>query len=59
MKNDRLRIVVDDPYVMALGRATYVFAILEWNAVWCAERLDPGFIPGLTERQQGALPTIC
>lgn len=32
MKDDRLRIPVDDPYVASLGRAAYVFATLEWNA---------------------------
>jgi hypothetical protein len=28
MKNDRLRVPVDDPYVEALGRHSYVFATL-------------------------------
>jgi len=55
MKDDRLRIFVDDPYVIALGRATYIFAVLEWNAVWCAERLEAGFINGLAKKTAGKI----
>lgn len=44
MENDRLRIVVDDPYVHAIGLAMFCFASLEWNAVWCCERIEPGYI---------------
>lgn len=55
MKDDRLRVPVDDPYVIALGRATYVFATLEWNAVWCAERLNPGFIGKIAKKTAGVI----
>jgi hypothetical protein len=54
-KDDRLRVPVDDAYVAALGRATYVFAILEWNAVWCAERLSPGFLNEIAKKTAGAI----
>ncbi len=53
MRDDRLRISVDDCYIKALGRATYVFAILEWNAVWCCERMEAGYIQKL-ERKNAA-----
>jgi len=53
MKDDRLRVPVSDDYVAALGKATYVFAILEWNAVWCCERLKPGFINNLGRKTAG------
>lgn len=43
MKDDRLRIPADAPYLAAIGRATYCFAILEWNAVYCGEKLRPGY----------------
>jgi len=43
MKDDRLRIAVADDYVAALGRAAYVFAWSEWAAVYCCERMEPGF----------------
>lgn len=55
MKDDRLRVPIDDPYLISLGRATYVFATLEWNAVWCAERLAPGFINDLKKKTAGKI----
>jgi hypothetical protein len=42
MKNDRLRQPIDPDYMQALGTATFCFAICEWNAVYCAERVRPG-----------------
>jgi hypothetical protein len=39
-----MRISIDDGYVEALGRATYAFALLEWNAVWCCERMAPNYM---------------
>lgn len=33
MSDERLRIEVDEPYLLALGRALFVFSGLEWNAV--------------------------
>ncbi|WP_201701088.1 hypothetical protein [Paraburkholderia hiiakae] len=53
MKDDRLRVPVDPTYVAALGLAAYAFAILEWNAVWCCERLEPGCIDRIAERTAG------
>src|SRR5690242_9601462 len=46
-----MRITIDDAYVEALGRVTYAFALLEWNAptsrgrrlVMRANRRDRGF----------------
>jgi hypothetical protein len=38
MKNDRLRIPIDEAYVTVIGRATYRFARLEWAAVHYAEK---------------------
>lgn len=53
MKDDRLRVLIDNAYVEALGRATYVFAILEWNAVWCCERMDANYIGKLGRKTAG------
>jgi hypothetical protein len=39
-----MRISIDDGYVEALGRATYAFALLEWNAVCCCERMEPNYM---------------
>jgi hypothetical protein len=44
MKNDRLRVPVDEAYLAAIGMATYCFARMEWDAVYCGERLKPGFV---------------
>src|SRR5689334_8743479 len=38
-KKDRLRVPVDDPYLIALGRAVYCFATLEWTVVHCVQKI--------------------
>jgi len=42
MNNDRLRQPIKADYTQALGTAAFIFAICEWNAVYCAERINPG-----------------
>lgn len=44
---------VDANYTSALGLAIYCFASLEWNAVWCCERIEPGSIETLQDRTAG------
>lgn len=41
MKDDRLRCPVEKSYVEALGLAAYTFARLEWQVVWCMEKIKP------------------
>ncbi len=53
MKDDRLRIQVEPDYTAALGLAVYAFAMLEWNAVRCCERIAPGSIEQLSDRTAG------
>jgi hypothetical protein len=55
MKDDRLRVPIDDAYVQALGRMTYVFATLEWNAVWCCERMQTNYINRLGRKTAGII----
>ena len=55
MRDDRLRIAVDDAYVAAFGRATCIFAVLEWNAVWCCERMRPGHVRALKRKTAGVI----
>jgi hypothetical protein len=55
MKDDRLRIPVDASYVEVLGRATFIFAILEWNAVWCCEKMRPNYIRTLGRKTAGKI----
>ena len=54
MKDDRKRVAVDDPYVAALGLVVYCFAICEWNAVWSAEKLQPGYVSTIEPRRKTA-----
>ena len=42
MKDDRMRQPIKADYTHALGAAAFCFAICEWNAVYCAERIRPG-----------------
>ena len=42
MKDERLRVPIDDAYLHAAGLATICFARLEWNAAWCCEKMRAG-----------------
>jgi hypothetical protein len=55
MKGDRLRVPVDDPYVEALGRSAYVFATLEWNAVWCCNKMSPNYVNRVGRKTAGII----
>jgi len=44
MSDDRLRMPQDTEYFLAIGMAAVAVARLEWNAVWCSNRLNPGYI---------------
>ena len=43
----------DDEYLTAIGRAVMWFARCEWGAVWCCERLDPGYANRLVRQAAG------
>ena len=55
MADERLRIPVDDPYLTALGRCLFIFAELEWNAVWCGEKIAPGFLDAARAKTAGQI----
>ena len=44
MKDARLRQAVKQDYLLALGHATYCFALCEWQVVWCSEKLHSGSV---------------
>lgn len=44
MADERLRIPQDPKYINAIGTAVIAFARLEWNAVYCCERLENGYL---------------
>lgn len=60
MANERLLIPQDADYFHALGLAAVAFARLEWDAVWCCERLQKGYISTIEpkKRLRGSLLEI-
>lgn len=55
MKDARFRQPIDSEYSQALGEAVFTFSILEWNAVWICERIQPGALSELNPRTAGAI----
>jgi hypothetical protein len=55
MKDDRLRVTMDAGYETALGRAVFCFARLEWDIVWCCEKMKQGYINGLAKKTAGGI----
>ena len=47
MGGHRLRQPLDPEYIQELGTLSFCFAICEWNAVYCSERLRPGSLQKL------------
>jgi hypothetical protein len=54
MRDDRRRVSIDLPYAEALGLAAFCFARCEWDAVWCCELLQPGYIATIKVRRKTA-----
>lgn len=55
MANERLLEPVEEPDLIALGRAAFLFARLEWQVVWCLEKLKPGYIAKLKKQTAGTI----
>lgn len=47
------RIQLEDDYAMALGRAAYNFAYLEWGVSWIVECFEPGSLDKLRRETSG------
>ncbi len=54
MSNDRLLIPQDPDCFHAIGLAAVAFARLEWDAVWCCQRLEDGYINTIEPRRKTA-----
>ncbi len=54
MKDDRLRQPIKADYAHALGTAVFCFAICEWNAAYCAERISPGALSKIVNNEMTA-----
>jgi hypothetical protein len=55
MTVDRHSVPVDKAYVTAIGLATFCFANLEWNAINCGEKLNPGYIGKVAWKTEGTI----
>lgn len=55
MANQAERIPVDDDYLLALGRAAYNFAYLEWGIVWLTETIKVGFLNEVRQLTAGQI----
>ena len=53
MQDDRLRVPIDAPYLHAVGLAMICFARLEWDAVWCGEKIQPGYMQTVRKKTAG------
>lgn len=55
MKDDRLRVPIDDLYLHAVGLAVVCFARLEWDAVWCCEKMQSGYLNTIRKKTAGQI----
>ena len=51
MTAERLRQPVKSDYSHALGLAVFCFAVCEWNAVWCCERIKPSSLQRTVDKE--------
>lgn len=55
MKDASFRQSIDSEYSQALGEAVFIFSLLEWNAIWICDRIQPGGLSGLNPKTAGAI----
>ena len=55
MADERLRVSHDASYSVAVGLSIFTFARLEWDAVWCIEKMSPGAISAIQDRTAGGI----
>lgn len=55
MKDDRLRVPVEDAYLHAIGLAMFCFARLEWEAIYCCEKIAPGYLKNVSKKFAGEI----
>lgn len=55
MKDDRVRVPIDDPYLQSVGLAMICFARLEWDAVWCCEKMHTGYLRTVGRKTAGQI----
>lgn len=55
MTDERFLLPIDTPYLEAVGLAVFCFARLEWDAVWCCEKIQPGYIHTVGTKTAGQI----
>ena len=55
VKDERLRVPIDDPYLHSLGLAVVCFARLEWNAAWCCEKMQSDYLRSVGRKTAGQI----
>jgi len=55
MKDDRLRVPMENDYALALGRAIFIFTKLEWSAIECCEHIIPDSFHVLNLNERNAI----
>lgn len=55
MKGGRLRVPTDDAYFHSVGLAMICFARLEWDAVWCCEKITSGYLQTVGRKTAGQI----
>jgi hypothetical protein len=55
VKDERLRVPIDDAYLHAVGLATICFARLEWDAAWCCEKMQAGYLNNIGTKTAGQI----
>lgn len=53
-KDRSLRQAVKHDYISALGMAAWSFASLEWQVVWCCEKIKPGSLQKIVDEEMTA-----
>ena len=53
-KDRRLRLAVKPDYISALGMVAWSFASLEWQVVWCCEKINPGSLRKIVSEEMTA-----
>jgi hypothetical protein len=55
VKDERTKVPIDGPYLHAVGLATICFARLEWDAVWCCEKMRTDYLQSARTKTAGQI----
>jgi hypothetical protein len=55
VSDERTSVVLDPVYATALGEALYCFALCEWNAVYCIQKHEQGYVANAFQSTQSTM----